>query len=402
MKWLHDQLKLVLVALASVLLVMGMLPATALAADTRQGQTVTVGPNEVVNDDLYVAANTVEIQGTINGNLIAFGSTIDVSGTVTRDMMASGGTITIPGEVQGSVRVAGAQVTVSGKIAGDLVAAAGTLNVNKEATIGRDVLASASNARFAGSIARNVQIAGGNVAFSGPVGGNVTAWDTNLKLDSGAAIQGNLNYNSSNNASIAGGAAVTGTTNHTFPSNVPNLGVSILGWFQTLVGFFVLGVLLVLIAPRFNAKAVEAYKTSPWSRLGIGLAVLLGVPIVALFVFVLGLIVGGWWLSLFLLGIYWLALSLGFVIVSEMIGRFTLERLSQAKVHPIPTLLLGLVMLLVVSVVPWVGWIGCLLAVIYGLGVVVMALPWTRPPAQPAPAMVTPPAGLVRPTPSAG
>lgn len=402
MRRVKDQLKFLLVALVGVLFIGGLLAVTALAADNRQGQSVTVGPNEVINDDLYVAANTIDIQGTINGNLIAAGNSITVSGTVTRDVNATGNLISIPGEVQGSARLAGSQVTVEGNIAGDLVALAPTLNVAKEAAIGRDVMGAVGTATFAGAIGRNVVISGGDMVFAGPVGGNLTAYDNTLKLDSGAAIQGNLAYTSNQYVQLTIGAVVTGSTNRYVPSNGPTFGSYVLGWIQTLVGFFLLGAFVILLAPRFNAKAVSAYRLAPWSRLGIGLAVLVAVPVVALLAFVLGLFVGGWWLALFLLGAYGLVVALGFTFAGEMIGRFILDRFGQRNAHAIVALIVGLVTLLLVTSIPLIGWLVGMVAVIYGAGVVTMALPWGGPPTPQQAAITNTMAGLSRPAPSAG
>lgn len=402
MKRFGDQLRFVLVAFTAALFVGGLMPVNALAADNREGSTVTVGPNEVVNDDLYVAANTIDIQGTINGNLIAAGNTITVAGTVTRDVNASGNYISIPGEVQGSARLAGSQVTVGGKIAGDLVVMAATVVVPNEGSIGRDVMAAVGTATFAGSIARNVILSGGDVVFSGPVGGNVTAYDNTLRLESGAAIQGSLTYTSNQTVNLGSGATVAGSTYHYAPSNGPTVGSFVLGWMQTLVGFFLLGALIILVAPRFNAKAVDAYRIAPWSRFGIGLAILVAVPMVALFAFVLGLFVGGWWLALFLLGAYALALATGFTLVGEMVGRFVLDRFGQRHVHAIVDLIVGLVILLVATSIPLIGWVVGLIATIYGAGVAVMALPWGTPPTPQAAATIAPAAGFARPATSAG
>lgn len=400
MRSFGDQLKLLLVGLAGALLIGGLLPGTALAADNRQGQSVTIGPNEVINDDLYVAANTIDIQGTVNGNLIAAGNTITVSGTVTRDINAAGNSISIPGEVQGSARLAGSQVTVSGKIAGDLVVAAGAVTLDNNASVGRDVMVAGGTVTFAGPIARNLNVTGGDIVLSSSVGGNVVAYDTNLKLD-GATIQGNLDYTSNQVVQPTNGAVVTGTTHHYLPANDgPAFGSYVLGWIQTLVGFFLLGALVFLLAPRFNSKAVEALHKEPWSRLGIGLAIVVAVPIVALVAFVLGLLVGGWWLALFLIGAYAFALALGFTLAGEMTGRFLLDLLGQRTAHPIVALIVGLVVLLIVTSIPLIGWLVGLLAVIYGAGVLIMALPWSRPAAQ-APPIATPAVGT-RPVPSAG
>lgn len=402
MRQVKDQLRFLLVALVGALFIGGLLPATASAADNRQGQSVTVGPSEVINDDLYVAANTIDIQGTINGNLIAFGNTITVSGTVTRDVNATGNVISIPGEVQGSARLAGSRVTVGGTIAGDLVALAGTLNVAKEASIGRDMMGAVGTATLAGAIARNVMISAGDVVFAGPVGGNVTAYDNTLKLDGGAAIQGNLAYTSNQSAELSDAAVVSGSVSHYIPSTGPTFGSYVLGWIQTLVGFFLLGALVILLTPRFNAKAADAYRTSPWSRFGIGLAVVVAVPVVALFAFVLGLFVGGWWLALFLLGIYALVLAMGFTLVGEMIGRFALDRFGQRTAPAILALIVGLVILLGVTSIPLIGWLVAMVALIYGAGVVTMALPWGGPPTPQQAAITNTIAGLSRPAPSAG
>ena len=401
MKGFKGQLKFVLAALVGVLFVAGLTPVTALAADNRQGNSVTIGPNEVVNDDLYVAANTVDIQGTINGNLFAAGGTITVSGTVTRDVNVSGTDIAIPGEVQGSVRAAGNTVTIGGKIDGDLIAMASTLNIAAGATVARDVIGATGTATFAGTIGRNVKFAGGDLNFSGPVGGDVTVSSSTLKLAEGAAIQGNLDYTSSQNINLAGGSGA-GSTHHYYPSNGPTMASYLIGWLQTLVGFLLLGLLLILLAPRFNGKAAAAYKKAPWARLGVGLAVLLIVPFAVLFTFVAGLIVGGWWLALFLLAAYVFAVLVAFAVVGEMIGLFTFERFGQATVHPALALLLGVPILLILTGLPLIGWLFGFAAVVYGVGAVVFALPWSRRATPPTPAPVLPSSAVMRPTPSAG
>jgi cytoskeletal protein CcmA (bactofilin family) len=402
MRGFRGQLKVMLAAIVGVLFVAGLSPVTALAAETRQGQSVTVGPNEVINDDLYVAATTIDVQGTINGNLFAAGTTITISGLVSRDVNAAGTNISIPGEVQGSARLMGSQVTITGKIDGDLVAAGTNVTVAGNGSVARDVIGVASTGVFAGAIGRNVNFAGTDLTFSGPVGGNVTVSDGTLRLDQGAAIQGNLDYTSNRDVSLLDGASVAGSTHHSFPSNGPSFASLVVGWLQTLVGFLLLGLLLILVAPRFNAKAVDAYRTAPWSRLGIGAIVLVVVPIVGLIAFVAGLIVGGWWLALFLLAAYMFMIAAGLAVVGEMIGRFTLERLGNSNVHPFFALLLGMPILLILTSIPIIGWLFGLVAVIYGVGAVALALPWATPKAPtPAPSAV-PSVGLTRPTPSAG
>ena len=91
--------------LAAAFLVL-LLPSTALAAEPRPGETVVVGPNEVINDDLYAVGGTITVEGTVNGDLGAFGGTITVTG------LAVGGTVVINGPVREDVLVGGGTMTV--------------------------------------------------------------------------------------------------------------------------------------------------------------------------------------------------------------------------------------------------------------------------------------------------
>src|SRR5207302_8213987 len=84
-----------------------IVPATALAAEVRSGDTVSIGPNEVVTDDLFVFGNSLVIQGTVNGDVIAAGSNVTIAGHVTGSVMAAGSTLAVSGPVDGSVRLAG-------------------------------------------------------------------------------------------------------------------------------------------------------------------------------------------------------------------------------------------------------------------------------------------------------
>ena len=45
-----------------------LVPAAS-AFDGRSGDTVVIGKDEVINDDLFVGGNTVTVDGTVNGDL---------------------------------------------------------------------------------------------------------------------------------------------------------------------------------------------------------------------------------------------------------------------------------------------------------------------------------------------
>ena len=98
--------------------------SSALAFDGRGGETVTIGADEIVEDDVYVGATNFTLEGTIKGDLFVSGETIVINGTVEGDLFAMGQSIVINGTVTDDVRIAGAGLqtaaieAVSKRIAG--------------------------------------------------------------------------------------------------------------------------------------------------------------------------------------------------------------------------------------------------------------------------------------------
>jgi len=118
--WLKKGLAIVAVLLLNLV----WLAPVAWAVEFKGGEEVVIGPDEVIEDDLYVGAGTITIEGTIKGDLVAAGSEITVNGTVEGDLIAAGGYITINGDIEDDARIAG-----------------GTLTLGPNARIGDDVLA---------------------------------------------------------------------------------------------------------------------------------------------------------------------------------------------------------------------------------------------------------------------
>jgi cytoskeletal protein CcmA (bactofilin family) len=290
-------------------------------------------------------------------------------------VIVAGGNITVNGKVLGSVRAAGGNITVSGPVAGDVVVAGGTVNLTSEATIGRDLVLAVGMATVAGPVDRRILASGGNLTLQNKVGGDVTARVDRLRLDPGAQIRGNLDYTSRNSASIASGARVSGSTTRHVPRDTTGGATGgFIGWVRALIGIFALGLLLLLLFPGFSTTAADTLERSPLPSLGIGCAVLVATPIVALIAFVLGLIIGGWWIALFLVAAYLLALAVGYVVSGLLLGRLVFTRLGWGRYHAILMLLGGLFILAVIGAIPVIGGLIGLAAVVFGVGALSIAL----------------------------
>jgi hypothetical protein len=350
------------------------LPLAAAAADLRQGSDVTVGPAETVNDDIYAGAGTVSINGTVNGNVIVGGGTISVSGNITRDLILAGGTINVTGHVGGSIIAAGGNITVNGPVTQDLVVTGGMINVGAGGPIGRDLVVAGGTATVAALVGRRVQMSAGSLTLRNRVGGDVHGRVDHLKLD-GAQIAGNLDYTSNNPVELVNGGHVSGTTTrHTPTDRGGGAGNGLLGWLRGLIGIFALGLLAILLLPRFSTRSIDILRSEPWLSLGIGAAIVVVTPIVAVIAFVVGLLIGGWWLGLLLVPLWILALALGYVVSGFLLGRLIFARLGWGRYHDAVALLGGLVVLALVGLIPVLGGLIGLAALVFGTGALALAV----------------------------
>jgi len=114
----------------------------ARAFDGRSGDKVVINAGDVINDDLYVGANQLVMDGTVNGDVLAGGQMITINGTVNGDVMAAGQTVIINGTVTGSVRASGAVLFFGekSKVGGDIVGAGYSLELRKGGVVSRDII----------------------------------------------------------------------------------------------------------------------------------------------------------------------------------------------------------------------------------------------------------------------
>lgn len=371
--WIGTLRRAGLVALVGVLVL--VTAPLALAAEVQQGQTITIGPDEVVNDDLYAFGSNVQVLGTVNGDVFAAGNTVTIGGTVTGGVYAAGNAVSVTGDVQHGVHAAGGMLTIAGPVAQDAVLAGGTLALAPSASVGRDLFLAGASGDLAAPIARNVLATANELTLANRVGGDVQARVDTLRLTDGSRVDGSLTYTSNAEAEIAPGASVGGGIQHLLPPQrtesappVVNPALAMLDWVRGLVGLALVGVLLTLLFPRFSEKTVELAKTTYWQSLGIGLALLVGVPIVAVLLAIVGILVGGWMLAFALLALLAMACAIGVTVAAMVAGQMAVELLRQARQDLLWNLLEGLALFGLIGLVPVVGGILMFLVCAYGLG----------------------------------
>jgi len=369
-----------LAAMLIVTLLMTLTAAPILAFDARGAVAITVPSGEVVDDDLYVAAESITIDGIVNGDLWAAANTITVNGIVNGSVMAAGNKININGDVTHAVRAVGETININGSVGGDVLAGCGKLNIASTTEIGGDLVFGADIARIDGHIEGYIKGSGSEVTISNGVGGNVELEVESLTILSTANIGGDLTYTSEEEADIQSGAQITGATNHKVPE-VKEDGAEIFpfapfsGVLAKVMSFlmaFVAGLIIIFLAPRRLTSIVDAIGSRPGPSAGWGALIVFVTPIAALLVCltIIGVSAGVIALALYGIGLYLAQIPVGLFIGRWIIGRF---RVVESKAAMVGALAVGLVILKLLSLIPYFGFVVGLAIVIFGLGAVVAA-----------------------------
>jgi hypothetical protein len=370
-----------LVVCLLVILLMAIVASPALAFDARAGDTVTISSGEVVEGDLYLAGGNIIINGTVNGDIFGVGQSLTINGAVNGGVTFAGQTMTLNGEISHGARLAGASITFNGVIGRDLVIASGEVTISRQSRVSGDLILAVGAAQVEGYVNGSIRGGASSANIADGVGGDVELEVDRLTITSTADIKGNLTYTSENEADIQSGARVAGTTAHKLPevkkparAFLPVLAGAVVIW--KVLGFLmilVIGIIIILIAARRTTLMANSIQSNPWQSLGWGALLLFVTPIAAVIVMitVIGLPVG-----LISLALYGIAVYLSQIPVALLIGRLVIRqnRELESKTLMIGALALGLFILLLLRLIPFIGWLVALLTVVFGLGTLVTAV----------------------------
>ncbi len=360
------------------------LAATVALAEVRTGEEVLIRPGEVIEEDLYVFANRVEVAGEVQGDLLAFTSELEVSGRVTGDVMTFAGETEITGPVGGSVRAGTGSLRIMGPVGEDVLAAAGEIELGRHATVGRDVIVSSGNIELTSEVDGDVRAAAGMLVLNGMVHGDARVRANELAVGDDATVDGTLRYGTAK-SEIAQGARIANVEKVEAPGRTRGpaaaAGWFLLGWLRWSVGMFALGLIVRVLFPKFTRAVPETLRRSAWLSLGIGAAVLFGIPTAAMALFAIGAFVGGWWIGLIALGVLATAIAVCFPMVGMFVGDWLLTRVAHKSVRLILSLLVGVLLLALVVRLPIIGALVALATILFGLGALTIS-GWRLRPGQ--------------------
>ncbi len=355
-----------------LLIVLLALSLPGFALERRHRDFVTVGANETIDDTLLASGETVRVEGVIKGDLLAFGQSVEVHGTVKGDLVSFAKRTVVSGTVEGNIYDFSKSLDLDGQVGHSLYGVTQSLRLNDQGRVGEGVLAAAGDVSIEGEVKRSVTMFAGNSDVSGNIGRELTLIGDSLIVTTTARIGGNLSarVHQLKNVHIADGATITGTRDIQVRQRENHFTRPKFYFFQAvwLAAAMLVGWLGVVLFPGFFQASTQAVG-SGWRSLGLGFAVLVGVP-VAIILTAITLV--GLPASLMLLMFYLVAIYLAKVWVGAFLGQILLKPAGATKSDWLLGLLVGLLILTIVRFIPYLGGLVHLGVVCLGLG----ALAW--------------------------
>ena len=351
-------------------------PPSGHALDIRTDEdTVNVPASETIDDTLLVAAETVVIEGDINGDLVAAGQSISVRGQVSGNLLLAAESIEVSGNVGGMVVGAASSCVVdTDTVGGNLWLACENATIDEDTNIAQNTTIAAETASIDGAIARDLNVFAENVEFSGQLGNDMQAFASKVKLIGAASIGGDVRFYGGSEDRLFRSDTVSVAGAVEYPERPEELDegsrytrVEFYLWqIAYLIAAFIAGLFVLWLIPSLRDIRVDA-GIDGLKSVAIGFATLISVPVLAA---ILAFTIVGLPFTIFGIGLWLFGVYLSKILVSAIIGRMVLQDSQSYAV----VLLVGLLIVLIVSNIPFIGGFMSFLMTILGLGLLTQYL----------------------------
>jgi len=391
------------------------------ATDFRGGDTIVIDENQVIDDDLFIAGETVTIDGIVKGDLVATGETVTINGHVEGSLLISGRTLAINGTVNGSTYAGGYSLTLGegAAVGRNLYFGGYNLAATSGSTVGRSLYGGGYQLLLNGDIAQDAMVGSAALAVNGRVGGDLRGTvgssaertpPTFMPDFEGAVPPVAPGLRISPDAAIGGALAIETTAMDAMgdvaapPPPFFSLENPTFRWaIGEFLALLIIGLLLLYLRPTLIRRAGVALQERPLPSLGVGLLtvviVVIGSPIALGLTFLLALL--GGWLTLGQLGgdilgvgiptllfvltlFFFVAGIVTKIVVAYMGGNLLFRQASNgtsSRGLELIALAFGLLIYMGLRLIPFGGGaMIALLVTLFGLGAFYFALRGTRQP----------------------
>jgi len=361
----------VLLGLAVLLAATPVFAAEFLAPTKTDNGSISTQSTET-HRNLYIAGANVSVNSPVGADLYAAGASININGDIEKNLAAAGSSMVVNGKVGANAHLAGANILVNNSVGGDLMVAGGNITIPQQSSIGGDLIVAGGNVVLDAPVTGNVRIYAGSAVINSKVGGKVFVQaSSSLTFGTNAQVAAEIVYKGPKAAIVNDGAKIS-TIQFTQIAaktgfNHTARGFLTIAWLIKLIALFIAAYLLSIFGKKAVSAVSEDIYKGFWANLGIGFLILIVGPILAI---ILGITVIGFYLAILTLLVYILMLMLSVLFGMIFIGSWLYKLIKKSA--SLETnwwiVLLGVVVVMVVSIIPFAGWLASLVITLVSFG----------------------------------
>ncbi len=359
------------IALISILALLPVVSLAAINIQKTSGSAILTTSHNV-----YTAGNTINVSQEQLGDVFAAGNLVSVTGNIKQDLFAVASNLNITSRISGDLRAAGGNVNITGEVDGELMLAGGQVEIAPSSVINGDFLAAGGKVNIDGTINGNGKIGADEISISGVLNKDVDVKAKSLTIEKTAVINGNINYSGEKEAVINEGAKINGKISFTkieVKQAKTAAGLSTIFSVFWLIKFLAMAVaaLILFFLFRKNISKIAAETVDDfWKKLLRGFIILVVVPVAIILSFIT---VIGFPLGLFGIALYGLLLVIAAafsgIVVAELFNRLFFRK-ERAKPLNWLMVVLGSLIMVLLGLIPVVGWVAKFVIFLVSLGAI--------------------------------
>ena len=344
-----------------------IIPFSVLAEDS---QVLGEINEETTSNQVFYIDDDVDVSKDTENTIFAAGSNVTVTNKADGIAFIAGNNVNAKGESDYGF-IAGNVISFTGAIYKDVFIAGNSINIGSDAKINRDAYIVGNSIKINSDIQGNLRVGGTSLDISGiKVSGKVIASVSELIMDENTIIDGTLSVKE--DANIVGLDDATYKEKIMLKSDDLDFNISLSNTIYTkvmsLIAAFIVMVAFFYIMPKTKKKidVKEITPKSTFSSLGKGIVVLIVVPFISIIALVTGFLTP---IALITLALYIICIYLSTLISAYIIGKIIDDNFIK-KENTYLTLIIGLILVKVVSIIPYAGELLTTLTLFYGLGLI--------------------------------
>ncbi len=362
-----------LIALMTCAIFASLLVPSAFAVEFKADGEVFI--SEPLLDDTYIAGGIITIDEDITGDLYIGGKTITINGNIEGDLVVVGEEITVNGDVSDDLRALGGTISITGNIGDDLIATGGRLDVGSSTLIGGSLIVGNGYANIMGTINEDIRGGGGRITLGGVVYRDVLLEiQETLMLTSTAKINGNLVYTGLreaklDNDQVAGYIEFNkqAVEDKSFGKQIGDFFTKwhLIFLFLKYLSILLLTIIIVSLSPACLMRGSKIATEHPWRSLGLGfvIAICAVAATIILMMTMIGIPIAAMVVAILVISMY-----VAKVFAGTFIGSLLIKPKKMTKWKLFGITALGLFILLVIDIVPFIGWLASVVVLFIAFG----------------------------------